>query len=189
MSRAQLLRVASGLLFTIAAACPARALTVPALQQLLQSAPLQTVQFHELRESPWLAAPVETRGTLQASADRLEKRIDFPREETWRLWADRIEWIGADGGTKQIPYNKAPALGALADALRRLVAGDLSALERNFSIDVQGSEGGWTARLLPRGAPASRQLEYMEIQGRGTRLLIISIVERQGERTTTRLQP
>ena len=182
--------LAFGLLLAYGAAVSAQVLTVPALQQLLQSAPMRTVPFHELRESPWLPTPVESRGTLYAGSDRLEKRVESPRRETWRLMADRMEWIGPDGvGAKPILYSRSPAVGALSDALRRVVAGDLLVLETDFVIAVRGDEAGWTAKLQPRGEPAIRHIEHLEIHGRGTRLTQISIVERQGERTTTYLQP
>ena len=40
----------------------AQALSVAALQRLLQEAPKQEVRFTESRESPWLSAPVQSSG-------------------------------------------------------------------------------------------------------------------------------
>jgi hypothetical protein len=168
----------------------ANALTVPELQRHLQSAPVQAVPFHELRESPWLATPVESRGTMSSSSKRLEKRVLAPRQETWRLLSDRMEWVGPDGvASKQILFSDAPAVAALADALRHVVAGDLLALERDFNIELRGSEQSWDVRLLPRSAVAVRHLDSLELQGTGGRLQVIVVVERSGERTTTRLYP
>jgi hypothetical protein len=158
------------------------------LQRLLQSEPARAVSFDELRESPWLAAPVEVHGTMLSGPDGLEKRVMSPRRETWRLGEDRMEWIGPDGAaSKQILYGQAPAVAALADALRHVVAGDLAALDRDFRIIVGGDEGVWTVQLQPRTAELSRHIDYLELQGAGAHLQVIVIVERSGERTTTRL--
>lgn len=173
-----------------AASGAAWAITVPELQRLLQSSPKQSVPFEELRESPWLAAPQTSRGTMHSTPQSLEKRIESPRQETWRLLPDRIEFLGAGGtGGKQILFSQAPALAALADVMRRVVAGDLVALEREFRIELHGDERAWRAQLQPRSADVGRYLESVELQGTANRLQIIIVSERQGERTTTRLLP
>jgi len=167
------------------------ALTLSDLQRLLHSARSeQAVPFHEVRESPWLTVPVESRGTLHSSPERLEKRVETPRQETWLILADRLEWVGPNGvGGKQILFNGAPAVAALAEALRRVIAGDLVGLEQSFRIELRGDERLWTAQLLPRDPEVARSLDYLELRGAGALLQVIIVAERQGERTTTRLRP
>ncbi|HSV81058.1 MAG TPA: LolA-related protein, partial [Ramlibacter sp.] len=169
-------------------ASAASVLTVAELQRLVQSSAKPVVRFQEVRESPWLSAPVTSSGTMHSKPDALEKRVESPRQETWRLLPDRIEWVGA-GGTKQILFSQAPALAALSDVMRRVVAGDIVALERDFRIQLSGDERVWRAQLQPRSAEVSRHLEQVELQGTGGQLQVIIVVERQGERTTTRLNP
>jgi len=170
-------------------AASANALTVPELQRLLKSGGLESVAFEESRESPWLAAPVKSRGTMHSRPGLLEKRIVSPRVETWRLKPDRMEWIGPDGVTsRQILFVDAPALAALANALRLIVAADLAALEADFRIAVQGDERQWTVRMHPRSAEVGRHVDYLELQGASSGMQTLVIVERQGERTTTRFQ-
>jgi hypothetical protein len=183
-------RIILGLALAGAVTGAPRALSVPELQRNLQAMPVQAVPFRELRESPWLAAPVESRGTMHSSSERLEKRVVAPRQETWRILPDRMEWVGPDGVTsKQIMLRDAPALAALANALRHVVAGELTALERDFSIELQGNEQFWTVRLRPNGTGAARELDSLELRGTAGRLQVIVVVERSGERTTTRLYP
>jgi len=172
------------------AAIAANALTVAELQRLLQSSPRQDVAYQELRESPWLAAPIMSRGTMHSTQQSLEKRVESPRQEIWRLLPDRVEWVGPGAaGRKQIMFSDAPALAMLSDVMRRVVAGDIVALERDFKIELRGDERAWTAQLQPRKPEIGRQLESVELQGTGARLQVIIVAERQGERTTTRLQP
>jgi hypothetical protein len=181
-------RLALVLAVTGASTGTARAMTPAELQRLLQSRPARAVAFDEVRESPWLAAPLQSRGTLSPGRESLEKHVSSPREETWRLWPDRMEWVGPDGAvTRQVQFSAAPALGALADTLRRAVAGDLIGLERDFRLQLGGDERLWTVQLEPRAAELARHLDHLELQGTGAQLQVIIIVERSGERTTTRL--
>ncbi len=167
----------------------AETLTVPQLQRMLQGSAKAAVAFQEIRESPWLSTPVTSRGAMRSSANVLEKRVDSPRQETWRLMADRIEWVGPSAsGTKQIFFTQAPALAALSQVMRRVVAGDLVALQADFDIKLSGDERVWSARLQPRAADVAKYLEQVELQGTGGYLQVIIVSERQGERTTTRLQ-
>lgn len=171
-------------------AVTAHAMTPPELQRMLQASPRPSVQFDELRESPWLSAPITSRGTMRSTPASLEKKVEFPRQETWRLLHDRIEWQGTPGGpAKQILFSDAPALAVLSDVMRRVVAGDIVALQRDFDIEVSGDERVWRAQLKPRNPEVGRYLEQVELQGSGQNLQVIIVVERQGERTTTRLKP
>jgi hypothetical protein len=165
----------------------AQALGVAELQQLLQAGAHPDVRYQESRESPWLSAPGVTEGVLHATPQLLEKRVASPRRETWRLLPDRLEWAGVDGSRKQVLFKDAPALQALADVTRQAVAGDLAGLQRDFTIAVQGSREAWSARLQPRGGLLQRQLESVQLQGAGSRLQVLIVTERAGERTTTRL--
>lgn len=167
----------------------AGALTMPEMQRLLKSGSMQSVTFKETRESPWLAAPIESRGTMHSSHGLLEKRVINPRQETWRLRFDRLEWAGPDGvATRQILFKDAPAVAALANALRLVVAAELAALETDFRIEVVGDEHEWSVRLQPKNAGVSRHIDYLEIQGKASELQVLVVVERLGERTTTRFQ-
>jgi hypothetical protein len=175
----------------------AHALTAGELQRLMQSAPVVDIPFVEQRQSPWLAEAVESRGTVRSLPQGgLEKQLEFPKREIWRLLPDRMEWkslasTGDNTGntSKQILFSKAPALGVLSDAIRHVVAGDFPALERDFNVVVEGDAKQWTAQLQAQSTEAVRYLDRLEMQGSGSRLLTLVVVERKGERTTTRFYP
>ncbi|HRN77125.1 LolA-related protein [Ottowia sp.] len=178
--------VAAG--FLLVMSHPVHAFDAAELQQSLHAAQPSEVRYEETRESPWLAAPVTTRGILKATPDLLEKRVEWPRAEIWRLREDKAEWVGS-GGSKQISYEKAPALQILADVSRRAIAGDLHELARDFTIKVSGTADTWMARLQPHTPAVMRLIDSVELQGTGSTLRVLIVVERQGERTTTRLAP
>jgi hypothetical protein len=165
------------------------AITPAELQRLIVPNARAAVNFDEVRESPWLAAPVVSKGSMQVTADGLEKRVNSPKHETWRLLSDRVEWQSADGRVSQIPYTRAPALGALAGVMRRVIAGDVVGLQKDFDMQLAGDEHAWRAQLVPRDAQIRSQLESIEVQGTGGAIQVLVVVDRQGEKTTTRLQP
>ncbi len=183
--RSVLLLAASG----AAGSASAQPLSVVRLQRLLQDLPQAEVRFTELRESRWLAAPVESSGTLRSSAGMLERQVELPRRETWRILADRMQ-LATPGSDKviEIPLAKAPAVAALAQTLRGVMAGNVEALGADFQLALSGDERDWTLQLTPRRPDVARQLAQISVQGAGRRLSAIVIVESQGDRTTTRLQ-
>jgi hypothetical protein len=158
------------------------------LQRLLQDAPQVAVRYTELRESRWLAAPIESSGTLRSTPTMLEKRVEQPRPETWRILDDRMQ-IGTPGevGAREIMLDQAPAAAALAQTLRRVLAGELQALHKDFRLELSGDERAWTLQLTPRQDDVARQLKRIDLHGAGPRLLVMVILETQGDRTTTRL--
>ena len=170
-------------------AAAATSFGLDALRQLLQAHSGREMRFHEVRESPWLAAPVESRGVLVAQPDGvLEKRVETPRQETWRLRPDRLERIGPGGepaGT--MAYAKYPAVGAMARAMRESLAGRFEAIRQDFELRLQGTAEHWTLELLPRAAPASGHIERIELQGDAGGLRRLDVLERDGARTSTYL--
>lgn len=166
----------------------AQAITAASLQRLLQATPRHEVRFTETRESPWLSAPVQSSGTLNATPAVLEKRVEQPRRETWRILPDRMQWTSpASGATKDILFADVPAAAALADAMRHAMAGDLAALDKDFALRLNGDERVWTVQLTPRRAEVSRTLKQLELQGSGGKLQVMIVTEAKGDRTITRL--
>jgi hypothetical protein len=177
-----------GLLLGLTGTTVAQAFGIARLQRLLRDAPQTAVRYTELRESRWLAAPIESSGTLRSTPTMLEKRVEQPRSETWRILDDRMQ-IGTPGavGAREIMLDQAPAAAALAQTLRRVLAGELEALDKDFRLELSGDEREWTLQLTPRQEDVARQLKRIDLHGAGPRLLVMVILEAQGDRTTTRL--
>jgi hypothetical protein len=188
MSRCSPLRLALAAL-ALAAAGPAAAqpLDAATLQRLLQSSARHDLRFTESRESKWLGTPVLSSGSMSASPAMLEKRVEQPRRETWRILKDRMSVTDDSGVTKEFLFDEVPAVAALANAMRNAVAGDVAALRTDFELHVDGDERLWTVELKPRRADVSRYLSQIELQGSRGRLQAIVVLETQGDRTITRL--
>jgi len=177
-----------GLLLGLTGATVAQSFGITRLQRLLRDAPQAAVRYTELRESRWLPAPIESSGTLTSTPTMLEKRVEQPRPETWRILDDRMQ-IGTPGavGAREIMLDQAPAAAALAQTLRRVMAAELGALDKDFLLELSGDEREWTLQLTPRQEDVARQLKRIDLHGAGPRLLVMVILEAQGDRTTTRL--
>jgi hypothetical protein len=164
------------------------ALEVVDLQRLLQEGKARELRYVEIRESPRLPKPRESRGSLRATSESLVKRVDWPQAETWRILTDRMEWMSSDGSAvKFVRFDKAPAAGALADGLRLAVSGDLMALQRRFTVSIDGDASDWSVTLKPRDAQLARFIETLTIKGVGGTMKTLVVAEVRGGRTTTEL--
>lgn len=164
------------------------ALEAADLQRLLHERKARDLRFVEIRESPRLPKPLESRGTLHATSESLEKRVEWPSAEIWRILPDRMEWVAGDGAAvKSVRFDKAPAAGALADGLRLAVSGELLALQRRFAVSIDGDASGWSATLKPRDAQLARFVEALTIKGVGGTMKTLVVVQVRGGRTTTEL--
>jgi hypothetical protein len=185
-----LCRAGLGMALAVSFMARAPAMTVPDLQRLLHAPHERTVKFQEVHESPWLKAPVKLSGVMYSDPPMLEKRVESPRQETWRLYPDRMEWTGSGGiGYRQILFSKAPQLAALANAIRAVVSGDLQALTKIFDISLSGTENQWSAKLKPRHPGLNQQPDSIEFSGSGSQVRTIVFLQREHERTTIRLTP
>jgi hypothetical protein len=99
-----------------------------------------------------------------------------------------MQWESDAGATKEILFADTPAVAALANALRHVMAGDLAALDKDFQLVTDGTQRLWTVRLTPRNTGISRTLRQLDLQGSNGQLLVLIVLESRGERTTTRLE-
>jgi hypothetical protein len=65
------------------------------------------------------------------------------------------------------------------------MAGDLPALERHFTVHLQGSLEDWTLTLIPREAALADIVTRVEIAGANASLRRIEVLEASGDRSVT----
>lgn len=159
-------------------------LTIERLEQLLKLNKSHVLEYQETRESPWLQAPIVSEGTMALHPPMIEKKARLPRSQTWRLQIDHMEMINSEG-SQRIYFSQSPQVGTLANAIRGVVTGELSALLVDFNIDVKGDETSWSVKLKPRTEDASKYLSQIEFDGTDSFVSKIVVVEPQGEKTTT----
>lgn len=139
-----------------------------------------------------LDRPLKSSGELFYDAPgRLEKRTLVPKPESAVL----------DNGTLTVHRGKRtyvaqladyPQLVPLIDSIRALLAGDLPALERLFSVEWHsgGTQGGgtqWQLRLTPRDPAMAQAVKVLEVRGADGNLQVFEIRQSDGDRSVLTL--
>lgn len=170
-----------------AAVASAETITLDRLESILSASKKEPIKFEELRESPWLETAEHSHGTMHALPDFLEKRVEFPRNEIWRLYADRIVRVEySEGEAQEVSFGNSEQIAVFANALQRIAIGQFSELKSAFQLSLTGDEGDWSVRFKPRSADVQQYLEWIEATGNGSALRKIIVMEPGGDRTTTR---
>ena len=178
-ARALLLALAGPL----AAAAAAASDPLDALMQQLAARRHGHVAFTELQYLAVLDRPLESSGELLYEApDRLEKRILKPRPETLVL-AHGVLSATRGHHTRTMQVAAWPQIAPFIEGLRATLAGDRAALERIFSVQLEGDPARWTLRLTPRDPEAARVVNAVSITGEGTDLRTVEILEADGDRS------
>ena len=166
----------------------ALAFSLPELEQLLQANSSRRIAYEEVRESPWLQAPVHSQGFMDSTPPLLEKKSHSPRQETWQIHPDHLIWRDHQStDDRKIYFSQSPQIAILANAIRSLVIGDLQPLAQDFKIALSGNATSWQARLEPKTDDARRYLNLIEFSGSGSQIQTIIVFEPLGEKTTTTL--
>jgi hypothetical protein len=141
------------------------------------------VAFTEVQYLAVLDRPLESSGELLYDApDHLEKRTLTPRRETLVL---EHGMLSATRGarTRTLALAAYPQLAPLIESLRATLAGDRAALERAFSVQLDGDPARWTLRLAPRDAAAARLIAEVRITGEQAGLKSVEILQADGDRS------
>jgi outer membrane lipoprotein-sorting protein len=144
--------------------------------------------FTEKKYIATLDAPVDSSGELLYTApDRLEKRTIRPKPESMLL--DRNTLTLERGRKKYVmQLDDAPELAALVESIRGTMAGDRKALERNFTVMLQGAQADWTLQLTPTDRKALQQVKQIRLRGVNDEVQEIEVLQTDGDRSVTTIQ-
>ena len=164
----------------------APAITLDQLMAALRTVRHVNARYTERRTLSALRTPIETRGMLRFDApDKLAKIADPPgKGERLVIDGDRLTMDRGDGRPPiTLSLSSRPEIGVLVDSIRATLAGDGSALSRNFDMTLAGTIDQWQMVLQPRD-PALRQfLDWMRIDGAGPRITSVETQDRGGDRS------
>jgi Outer membrane lipoprotein carrier protein LolA-like len=161
---------------------------VKELMHDLAAAPKAAISFTETRHSSLLKEPLVTTGELRFSPpDTLERRVDAPFPERYRVEGDRmtIERPGA-GAPRTLSLTSQPLLANLVDTVRAMLRGDLPALARLYRIELAGDRDDWALTLLPSDPAMVEFVSSVHVTGHRGMLARMEVVEPNGDRTVTR---
>lgn len=148
-------------------------------------------RFEETRQMAALSAPIILKGRLEFVApDRLVKRIETPRRESYTLQQGRLTLERSGEPDRTMDADSHPALHSLSEAFRATLAGDVGALKRHFSVTFKSeAQGLWSMELVPLDARVAEHVEKLILTGRGPVLLQAITFEAGGDQSDMRITP
>lgn len=143
--------------------------------------------FTEEKTLPGLDLPLPSGGTLGWTApDRLERRTAWPIEERISVAGGRISYeLPGRGVRRDFTVEERPELGALLEAVRGTLAGDLPALRRYYEVSFAAEGEGWRLRLIPLSPRVRALVDRVVVAGQGT---AIREVDTEGPGGVTRMR-
>ena len=156
------------------------------LQQLMDSLAHNKsgrATFIETKHIALLDKPIVSSGELLYTApDRLEKRTLKPKSESMTVSGEAL-FIERGKQKYQLQLQAYPELAAFIDSIRGTLAGDRKALERSYSLSLDGSAERWTLQLLPLSEKMQTVILRIQISGMRDQVNTIAITPADGDRS------
>jgi outer membrane lipoprotein-sorting protein len=179
-------RIAAAALLVLACGAAHAAWGVEELMRSLREVKTAKAQFVERKDLAALTAPLRSSGTLVYVAPaHLEKHTLKPSPESLVLEGDRLTIAKIEGGPSRVlNLPDYPVLWAFVESIRSTLAGDLGTLNRFYRVELSGKESQWRLALRPAEAKMRDVVSEIRIEGRGTWIASISVLEAGGDRST-----
>ena len=139
--------------------------------------------FTEKKFIAILDKPLESSGELYYNApDRLEKRTLKPKTESMILDQDAL-LIERGRKKHRLQLQDYPELAAFIGSIRGTLAGDRTALERNYKLTLEGTAAHWTLQLVPADEKMQAVVKHIRIAGVRDVVGSIEITQADGDRS------
>ena len=153
------------------------------LMQTLARSKVSRATFVEKKYLAMLDAPVTSSGELLFTApDRLERRTLKPRPESMVLEGGTMTMTRGQRQTV-LKLQDYPAIGALTESIRATLAGDRQALERHYTVKLEGSAARWSLLLAPREARIRGFVLEIRIDGEHDEVRTVEIEQSDKDRS------
>ena len=179
------MRAMTGVILAIVA-CAATATDwqLPQLMQLLTQNKSGKASFVERKYIGIIDKPMESSGELAFSApDRLEKRTLKPKPESLVLEGDTLTIDQPGKRRLSISLQGNPEVSAFVESIRGTLAGDRSALEKAYTLELTGAPDKWLLVLIPTQARMSDIISRIRIGGSRAQVKTIDFDLADGDRT------
>ena len=163
---------------------------IDALMGRLAAVSASRASFTEEKTIAALTQPVRSEGWLvYRRPDHLEKTTTGPNKESLMVDGDRLSIIADDQPPRVIELDSEPSLRGLVDAVRSTLAGDLATLRRSYDVAMQGNLAAWRLILTPRNPSLKQLLRQVTVEGTGTDLGSVRIVQANGDQSLMTIRP
>ena len=154
------------------------------IDQLMHSlAQIRTdhASFVEKKTIAMLDKPVESSGELLYIApDHLEKRTLKPKPESMTVDGDTL-LIERGRQKHRLQLQDYLELAAFIDSIRGTLAGERRALERHYTLSLEGTAAHWSLQLLPVDEKMQAVVKRIRIVGVEDTLRSIEITQSDGD--------
>ena len=156
---------------------------VATLFERLAREPHAHARFQERKYLSLLTEPVDSSGELLFTPpDRLEKRTTSPKAETVTVEGTRVT-LERNGRKQTLDLRENPAVAVLIESIRGTLAGDLAALSREYSVQLEGDASRWRLVLRPLDASLASLVQRIEIGGFEAQVQAVEIFQADGDRS------
>lgn len=159
-------------------------LRLPELMQILAQTKTSKATFTEKKFIGIIDVPLESSGELEFTApDKLTKRTLKPKPESLVLEGDDLTVERPGKRTIRVRLGEYPEVSAFIESIRGTLAGNLSALEEYYKLDLGGAEEKWKLVLLPRQSRMKHIVSRIEIEGSHADIKLIGFEMGDGDRS------
>jgi hypothetical protein len=145
-------------------------------------------EFTEVKELALLSAPLESRGVLHfVPPDRMLRRTLEPVRAELVVDGRRVVFRDA-AGAAPVDLSADPSARQFVDNVTTLFRGDLAALRARYEVAFEATPPRWRLALTPRDPLVRRFVASLTLGGEGEALHEMVLLERDGDRTTTRFE-
>jgi hypothetical protein len=135
------------------------------IARLAKPAPA-SIAFTEVRFSRLLRAPLIVSGQLSYNgADSMDRQVEQPYREHTAIRGESVRVEREGEQPRSFALKHAPELRGLLSGFSALLAGDVAAIKRSFSVAMDGDNGSWTLELTPNDARARKRLNQIVVDG------------------------
>ena len=117
----------------------------------------------------------------------MEKRTETPKPERFVVDHDRLTIEGKSTRSRTLSLQDYPVLWGFVESFRATLNGDLAALERFYTVDFTGAQGGWQLSLAPKDRKMAAVIRAIRIAGHDARVDTVEVEEAQGDRSVMRM--
>jgi hypothetical protein len=120
----------------------------------------------------------------------LEKNTDGPVAEHLVVDGNRLFLQKpAENLDRSLWIDQMPEVQALVESIRGTLAGDLPALERHYSVGLDGSAEKWRLTLVPLSRRVQTFLKVVRLEGEGGDIRLVETVEANGDTSRMLIEP
>lgn len=136
-----------------------------------------------------LDKPVQSSGEMVYSPpDRLEKRTLLPKVEIMVLDKDVLS-VERDKRRLSISLSSRPEALAFVDSIRSTLSGNRGALERHYTLKLQGDSSQWVLTMVPSEPAITVLLQRITVSGSKNQVRLIEYLQADGDRSEIAIEP